>query len=280
MNGPFRMGVGNLPTAVTHCEETGRGKDVRLPTALMVECQLLGGLFSYGIQLFLGLIAVLTLLYKRLSCEFPKRSFEIWLLDISKQVIASVLIHLWNIGLSILFASLDSVNAADECVFYFMNFVMDTFAGVGIIWIFLKMVHLLALKYTPTFIAVEKQGYYGQPVPNVVWYLAQLGVYLLSVLVSKIILALVVFKLVDPLSAIGNFLFSFIKLNPNGELFLVMVIAPSFLSIIQYWIVDNILMSHGRGKQSYDAIADNEDNEELLYGKTSLKSSVVMSDYF
>lgn len=245
----------------------------------MSECRLLGGLFSYGIQVFLGLIAVLTLLYKRLYCEFPKRSFDIWLLDISKQVIASVLIHLWNIGLSILFASLDSTNVADECVFYFVNFVMDTFVGVGIIFILLKMIHLLALKYTPTFIAIEKQGYYGQPTPNVVWYFAQLGVYLLSVIISKIILALVVFKLVNPLSIIGNFLFSFIEQYPNVELFIVMIIAPSVLSVIQYWMTDNILMSHSRTKQSYESIADH-DEDELLNGKSSLKSSVAMADYF
>ena len=245
----------------------------------MSECRLLGGLFSYAIQLFLGVIAVLTLLYKRLYCELPKRPFDIWLLDISKQVIASILIHLWNIGLSILFASLNSANIADECVFYFMNFVMDTFAGVAIIWLFLKLVNFVALKYTPVFIAVEKQGYYGQPTPNVVWYFAQLGVYLLAVIVSKIILALVVFKLANPLSILGNFLFLFITKYPNVELFVVMIIAPSFLSIIQYWIVDNILMSQTRPKQSYESIAD-QDEDELLYGKISLKSSVAMSDYF
>ena len=59
-----------------------------------------------------------------------------------------------------------------------------------------------------------------------------------------------------------------------------MIIAPSLLSIIQYWIVDNILMSNKQKKQSYEYIADQDDEDEILYGKPSLKSSVAMSDYF
>ena len=88
------------------------------------------------------------------------------------------------------------------------------------------------------------------------------------------------FKLANPLSILGNILFLFIEKFPNVELFVVMIIAPSLLSIIQYWIVDNILMSQSRKKQSYESIADQDYDDELLYGKTSLKSNVAMSDYF
>ena len=51
---------------------------------MLFQCQLLSGFQTYFVQIFLGIVALSTLWYKR-TVERPKRSFEIWLLDVSKQ---------------------------------------------------------------------------------------------------------------------------------------------------------------------------------------------------
>lgn len=53
---------------------------------------MLGGLFSYGVQLLLALSALLTLLYKR-WVERPQRPVKIWAMDVSKQAAGSGVAH-------------------------------------------------------------------------------------------------------------------------------------------------------------------------------------------
>lgn len=56
------------------------------------QCRLLSGTQTYLVQVFLGCIALSSLWYKR-HVERPKRSFEIWALDVSKQGIGVGQIH-------------------------------------------------------------------------------------------------------------------------------------------------------------------------------------------
>lgn len=54
------------------------------PRALVQECRLFSGVQSYFVQFVLAVVALSTLWYKR-TVERPKRSFEIWSLDVGKQ---------------------------------------------------------------------------------------------------------------------------------------------------------------------------------------------------
>jgi hypothetical protein len=92
------------------------------------------------LQLVLGVTALMSLIYKR-QTESPRRPFDVWFMDVSKQGFSSVLVHFWNIGLSIIFANLSSNDnrASDECAFYFINFLLDTFVGVFLVWLLLKV---------------------------------------------------------------------------------------------------------------------------------------------
>ena len=49
-------------------------------------CKLLGSVFSYLIQIFLGLVAISSLLYKR-HIERPQRPWKIWGFDVGKQLV-------------------------------------------------------------------------------------------------------------------------------------------------------------------------------------------------
>jgi hypothetical protein len=64
------------------------------------ECRLLGP-FALFVQLALGGLALLALVYKRYR-ERPQRPVKIWFFDVSKQVFGSVLVHIANVFMSML----------------------------------------------------------------------------------------------------------------------------------------------------------------------------------
>lgn len=94
------------------------------------ECQLLGP-FSIFIQGALGLLALLSLVYKRWR-ERPQRPIKIWAFDVSKQVVGSMLLHLVNLLMSIMSSGqLTAVPSAkhhdtsNPCSFYLLNLAID-----------------------------------------------------------------------------------------------------------------------------------------------------------
>ena len=94
------------------------------------ECQLLGP-FSIFIQGALGLLALLSLVYKRWK-ERPQRPIKIWAFDVSKQVVGSMLLHLVNLLMSIVSSGqLTAVPSAKQhetsnpCSFYLLNLAID-----------------------------------------------------------------------------------------------------------------------------------------------------------
>lgn len=108
------------------------------------ECRLLGP-FALFVQLALGGLALLSLVYKRWR-ERPQRPVKIWFFDVSKQVFGSVLVHIANVFMSMLTSGrfsikLDpvSVQAAarllrraeedpytpNPCSFYLLNLAID-----------------------------------------------------------------------------------------------------------------------------------------------------------
>lgn len=64
------------------------------------ECRLLGP-FALLVQLALGGLALMSLVYKRWR-ERPQRPLKIWFFDASKQVFGSVLVHIANVFMSML----------------------------------------------------------------------------------------------------------------------------------------------------------------------------------
>jgi hypothetical protein len=115
------------------------------------ECRLLGP-FALIIQLALGGLALLSLVYKRWR-ERPQRPVKIWFFDVSKQVFGSVLVHIANVFMSMLTSGRFSIKvepgptsrmlmARDDdpyvpnpCSFYLLNLGIDvstTFAILGL----------------------------------------------------------------------------------------------------------------------------------------------------
>jgi hypothetical protein len=100
------------------------------------ECRLLGP-FALLVQLALGGLALLALVYKRWR-ERPQRPVKVWGFDVSKQVVGSVLVHAANLMLSLLSSGLFGVTLEtvvvvgngegrepNPCSFYFLNLLID-----------------------------------------------------------------------------------------------------------------------------------------------------------
>jgi hypothetical protein len=107
------------------------------------ECRLLGS-FAIFVQLGLGALALLSLVYKRWR-ERPQRPLKIWFFDVSKQVFGSVLVHIANVFMSMLTSGRFSIKlqpaavanaqrllrraagdyAPNPCSFYLLNLAID-----------------------------------------------------------------------------------------------------------------------------------------------------------
>lgn len=78
------------------------------------ECRLLGP-FALFVQLALGGLALMSLVYKRWR-ERPQRPLKIWFFDASKQVFGSVLVHMANVFMSMLTSGRFSVTVEPAAV--------------------------------------------------------------------------------------------------------------------------------------------------------------------
>jgi hypothetical protein len=228
-------------------------------------CVLLQGAFAILLQAFIGIGALCSLVYKRYFVEVePRRPFQIWVMDVTKQIVQSMFVHFGNIGLAIMISdwALSEEKSHDECAFYFISFALDTFIGVAIIWAVLRGSSYLAVQYDLP--PLKHHGYYGEP-PQVDWYMIQLGVFILATVISKCILATYMFFMSNWLDTFGDSLFGPIQGDPDAELLLVMVICPFFMSVIQYWVVDTFLMDKANAsRNSYSYLLDDDDGMSIL----------------
>jgi hypothetical protein len=227
---------------------------------MVEQCTLLEGGFAMFLQFMIGIVALSSLVYKRYVVEpEPRRPYEVWCMDVGKQVIQSVFIHFSNIGLAIMISdvALNGKGEHDECAFYFISFTLDTFVGVLIIYLVLKLSTVIAEKYDIP--PLKEHGYYGEP-PQSNWYIMQLGVFIFASIISKASLGMLMWLSSERLSDLGNWLFRPVQSVPAFELLIVMVICPMFMSMLQYWCVDNFLMDNNVNERHSYAYIDDDDS--------------------
>ena len=200
----------------------------------MSECELLGGIFSYLIQLFLGLVAIGSLVYKR-HIEKPQRSWEIWFYDVTKQLFGGFLVHCLNILVSKLLKG-----KGDECALYFLNFFIDCTIGVGIVYLVHNGICYLVSKYISSDTVLSHIGNYGNP-PKVKVWIKQLFVYLTALSINKLIIGFSMYGLKKQILYLGDLIFHPIQEYPNVELVIVMILCPWILTTLQFWIFDHML---------------------------------------
>jgi hypothetical protein len=206
------------------------------------KCEMFGG-FGFFIQAVLGAAAFSILIVKR-YIEKPRRPWKIWFYDVAKQIISSLVLHLFNLIISAILSS--DEKDADACVWYFVTVVLDCTLGAFLSYIFMWLMDGIANSSDWTIL---KTGLYydeymegNKKCYKLDWkkYGSQLGVWLVITLIVKIIL-LIMLKICKLfLVNLGTFFLSPFS-NAKVRLVMVMIIFPVILNALYFWIVDNIL---------------------------------------
>ncbi|KAI0176337.1 vacuolar membrane protein-domain-containing protein, partial [Hypoxylon sp. FL1284] len=223
------------------------------------ECRLLGP-FALFVQLALGGLALLSLVYKRWR-ERPQRPLKIWFFDVSKQVFGSVLVHIANVFMSMLTSGRFSMKLeptsvqtaarllrrADEdpyvpnpCSFYLLNLAIDTTLGIPILILLLRVVTGL-VSYTPWGKPPEsiQSGNYGSP-PNAWWWLKQSVIYFCGLFGMKICV-LIIFLILPWISRVGDWALKWTEGNERIQIVFVMMLFPLIMNALQYYIIDSFI---------------------------------------
>ena len=206
------------------------------------KCEMFGG-FGFLIQAILGAAAFSILIVKR-YIEKPRRPWKIWFYDVAKQIISSVVLHLFNLIISAILSS--DEKDADACVWYFVTVTLDCTLGAFLSYIFMWLMDGIANSSDWTIL---KTGLYyeeymegNKKCYKLDWkkYGSQLGVWLGITLIVKIIL-LIMLKICKLfLVNLGTFFLSPFS-NAKVRLVMVMIIFPVILNALYFWVVDNIL---------------------------------------
>ena len=206
------------------------------------KCEMFGG-FGFLIQAILGAAAFSVLILKR-YLEKPRRPWKIWFYDVAKQIISSLVLHLFNLIISAVLS--DDENDADACVWYFVTVVLDCTLGAFLSYIFMWLVDGIVssseLEILKTGLYYEEYMEGNKKCYKLKWkkYGAQLGVWLVVTLIVKLIL-LIMLKICKLfLVNLGGFFLSPFS-NAKVRLVMVMIIFPVLLNALYFWVVDNIL---------------------------------------
>ncbi|EIW76290.1 hypothetical protein CONPUDRAFT_168857 [Coniophora puteana RWD-64-598 SS2] len=197
-------------------------------------CRLMGPT-ALIVQALMAVLVLLSLLYKR-NRESPKRPWRIWLFDVSKQLFGQAFIH----GVNVLISDVSShVSAGNACTFYFLNILVDTTLGVGLIYVFL---HVFAYVLNEKLhLTGFESGKYGDP-PSYSFWLRQAAVYVVALSAMKLSV-IGLFAVWPGISKVGDWLLSWTEIG-SGETFqviFVMGLFPILMNILQFWLIDSIV---------------------------------------
>ena len=206
------------------------------------KCEMFGG-FGFLIQAILGAAAFSILIVKRFV-EKPRRPWKIWFYDVAKQIISSLVLHLFNLIISAVLSN--DENDADACVWYFVTVTLDCTLGAFLSYIFMWLVDGIVssseLEILKTGLYYEEYMEGNKKCYKLKWkkYGAQLGVWLVVTLIVKLILLIMLKICKIFLVNLGGFFLSPFS-NAKLRLVMVMIIFPVILNALYFWVVDNIL---------------------------------------
>ncbi|ODO11820.1 hypothetical protein I350_00604 [Cryptococcus amylolentus CBS 6273] len=203
-------------------------------------CSLLGTT-GLVVQALMGVMVISSLVIKK-QLEKRKRSWRIWLLDVSKQLAGQAVVHGLNVLISWLVASVAHNN---PCSLYFLNVLIDTTVGN------LK----LFTWYFTSYLGYDgfTSGKYGNP-PQAQFWWKQLLTYLMSIITMKllVLLPLTLPRISDFLLRLGHWLLDY--LSPSAQVIFVMAVFPLIMNIVQFCLVDQVIKAspqadEGRGDE-------------------------------
>mmetsp|Transcript_11207 Transcript_11207/g.38184 ORF Transcript_11207/g.38184 Transcript_11207/m.38184 type:complete len:286 (-) Transcript_11207:182-1039(-) len=242
----------------------------------MSECSLLDT-WGIAIQGLLGVGALSTLLYKR-QLEVPRRPRLIWFYDASKQAFSSGLGHMLNVALSERVLVRLHATLTSPCAWYLVNLVLDTTLGTVVAYYVLRAAEASAAacadcappSCSSALSDAAATGHYGSPPSCQRWSL-QVVLWMVVIVLVKAVIATVILIAAAPLHAAGVLLLAPFAALPRLRVFLVVLVIPLVLNVMQIWIQDNFLQLGGAYRASRTSSAGLRDQgpQGLPYRKCS-----------
>ena len=136
---------------------------------------------------------------------------------------------------------------ADECIWYFLNFFLDTTIGVLICFALMKLVDCVVTKYKISFL---RSGYYFEEIKRndktiykikMKMYFSQLLTWLTVIIINKFLMYGLNHFCKKYFEAVGNFILKPFVFDHKLELIMVMIVFPLIFNAIQFWVFDEIL---------------------------------------
>lgn len=225
-----------------------------------------GGLFVQAL-LFACCVGVFYIKRKKEQKQLGEdaRTKEEFFLDASKQFASAGWIHIMNLG----FASMlnDMMSGGDECVWYWINIMVDTTIGTAVAYVLLKIAMAFVRKRLGDLPAEDfKPGEYrGQDgIIDIHKYGKQLILWLAVVSCMKILMVLCMFLFSGPLLAIAGFILAPFLTQPWLKLLVVMIAFPILMDGLQIWMVDNFLKKRMSQSHEGELLQDAEQGSDYV----------------
>lgn len=162
-----------------------------------------------------------------------------FLLDSSKQIIASGWIHLLNLGFAM---KLEAHYRADgdQCDWYWLNIVLDCTIGVALNYALLQLLTSIASSFAPDQADDLRTGEYRDKndafVPAT--YLKQLTVWMVVVSIMKVCMLLIMVFGHTFLLQLAQLMLIPFDASAEAKLFVVMIATPLLMTAFQFWLTD------------------------------------------
>jgi hypothetical protein len=215
-------------------------------------CSLLPGVYGMLMQALLFLCVCGVLAYKKATEERGRTWFS-FLLDSSKQMIGAAWIHVLNLTCAVVIDR--HLSTGDQCLWYWINIVLDTTLGVAAEYALLEALSACLRRGLGDAAAEEfKGGHYYELAAGAVeevfrWerYAKQLALWLLVVSLMKLCMVALMLSLSGVLAAVAAALLQPLEKRPRLKLAVVMIVTPVCMNAFQFWVVDEILKKREEG---------------------------------
>jgi len=223
--------------------------------------------FTSIVQLVLAGVALASLYLKRQQ-EIPRRKFETWFLDVSKQGIGAVYAHVLNMVIAALIVAnvRGDFTLEDECAWYATMYVMDTVFGLLLSIYFLRCLDQIANQHDWT--TLKHSGVYVGQDRYLTWGY-QMIAWLVILSAVKLILTFVMWLFSPFLAYWASILFKPFQANPRVELLFVMIVFPGLLNVIWFWITDHFLKAEKHHAGAHENNEVDTKTETLLERETN-----------
>eukprot|EP00919_Chromeraceae_sp_WS-2016_P038599 GHVR01092186.1.p1 GENE.GHVR01092186.1~~GHVR01092186.1.p1 ORF type:complete len:256 (-),score=46.09 GHVR01092186.1:104-871(-) len=207
------------------------------------ECHLFPGNFGIAVQLALACLTVTVLVCKR-QLEDPRRPWETFLYDSSKQIVGQGWAHILNIFIAFIFEV--ATIKGDACEWYWINIVVDTTFGTVVTYGLL----LLSMRWLGYKTGIYEEEGHG----HMYVYGRQLGIWVVIVSIMKFVCVVFMGFFGKLLLNLAHAFLKPVEDHDKLKLVCVMIITPIIMNVLQLVITDTFL----KAKQVYH----NNNNEE------------------